>query len=56
MRDALREAFFAALRDDFNTPQALAALFELVSEGNRRLEAASASPGVRRGARRDARR
>jgi cysteinyl-tRNA synthetase len=33
-----RELFFAALRDDFNTPQALAALFELVAEGNRRLQ------------------
>jgi cysteinyl-tRNA synthetase len=33
-----RDAFFAALADDFNTPQALAALFELVAEGNRRLE------------------
>jgi cysteinyl-tRNA synthetase len=33
------EAFFAALREDFNTPQALAALFELVAEGNRRREA-----------------
>jgi cysteinyl-tRNA synthetase len=34
-----RDAFFDALRDDFNTPEALAALFELVAEGNRRLEA-----------------
>jgi cysteinyl-tRNA synthetase len=41
-----RDAFFAALRDDFNTPQALAALFELVSEGNRRLEEGEAFPGV----------
>ena len=31
-----REAFFDALADDFNTPQALAALFELIAEGNRR--------------------
>ena len=31
-----REAFLAALCDDFNTPRALAALFELVAEGNRR--------------------
>jgi cysteinyl-tRNA synthetase len=31
-----REAFLAALADDFNTPRALAALFELISEGNRR--------------------
>jgi cysteinyl-tRNA synthetase len=36
--DELRDGFFAALRDDFNTPQALAAVFELVTEGNRRLE------------------
>jgi cysteinyl-tRNA synthetase len=41
-----REAFFAALRDDFNTPQALAALFELVNEGNRRLEAGAAFGGA----------
>jgi len=31
-----RDEFFAALADDFNTPRALAALFELVAEGNRR--------------------
>jgi cysteinyl-tRNA synthetase len=33
---ARREEFFAALGDDFNTPRAMAALFELVAEGNRR--------------------
>jgi cysteinyl-tRNA synthetase len=44
----LRDAFFAALRDDFNTPQALAVLFELVSEGNRRLERGEDVPGLRR--------
>ncbi len=31
-----REAFLAALADDFNTPRAWAALFELIAEGNRR--------------------
>jgi cysteinyl-tRNA synthetase len=31
-----REAFLAALADDFNTPRAMAELFELVAEGNRR--------------------
>ena len=31
-----REAFLAALADDFNTPRAWAAVFELVAEGNRR--------------------
>ena len=31
-----REAFLAALADDFNTPQAFAVLFEIVAEGNRR--------------------
>jgi cysteinyl-tRNA synthetase len=41
-----KEAFFAALRDDFNTPQALAALFELIAEGNRRLESGEQLPGV----------
>ena len=30
-----REAFLDALADDFNTPRAWAALFELVAEGNR---------------------
>jgi cysteinyl-tRNA synthetase len=39
------DAFFAALRDDFNTPEALAALFELVAEGNRRLESGDRLPG-----------
>jgi cysteinyl-tRNA synthetase len=37
-----REAFLAALADDFNTPRAWAALFELIAEGNRR-----PLPGVR---------
>ncbi|HEX2128987.1 MAG TPA: cysteine--tRNA ligase [Solirubrobacterales bacterium] len=31
-----REEFLAALADDFNTPRAWAALFELVAEGNKR--------------------
>jgi cysteinyl-tRNA synthetase len=35
-----REAFFAALRDDFNTPEALAALFGWVREANRSTEPA----------------
>jgi cysteinyl-tRNA synthetase len=33
---ATRESLLDALADDFNTPRALAALFELVAEGNRR--------------------
>jgi cysteinyl-tRNA synthetase len=33
---ARREEFFAALADDFNTPRAMAVVFELVGEGNRR--------------------
>jgi cysteinyl-tRNA synthetase len=41
-----RDAFFGALRDDFNTPQALAALFELVAEGNRRLESGASFAGA----------
>jgi cysteinyl-tRNA synthetase len=41
-----RDAFFAALRDDFNTPQALAALFDLIAEGNRRLEAGDRMAGA----------
>ncbi len=33
------ERFFGALADDFNTPAARAALFDWISEGNRRLDA-----------------
>ncbi|MEK6328134.1 MAG: cysteine--tRNA ligase [Actinomycetota bacterium] len=33
---ASREALLGALADDFNTPRALAALFDLIAEGNRR--------------------
>jgi cysteinyl-tRNA synthetase len=36
----LRERFFAALADDFNTPSALAAVFEWVRQANRAEEAA----------------
>ncbi len=32
----LRDAFFDALRQDFNTPQALAAMFDWIKEANRR--------------------
>jgi len=32
---ALKESFFAALADDFNTPAALAAVFEWIREANR---------------------
>jgi cysteinyl-tRNA synthetase len=31
-----RDEFFGALAEDFNTPRAMAAVFELVAEGNRR--------------------
>ena len=31
-----REAFLAALADDFNTPRAMAELYDLVAEGNKR--------------------
>jgi cysteinyl-tRNA synthetase len=34
--EAKRKEFFDALADDFNTPRAMAAVFELVAEGNRR--------------------
>jgi cysteinyl-tRNA synthetase len=43
---ALREEFLTALRDDFNTARALAALFKLVSEGNRRLGGRDPLPGA----------
>jgi cysteinyl-tRNA synthetase len=42
-----RDEFFAALRDDFRTPQALAALFGMIAEGNRRLEAGEPFGGAR---------
>ena len=41
--EARREAFLDALADDFNTPRAMAELFDLVAEGNRR-----ALPGAHR--------
>jgi cysteinyl-tRNA synthetase len=31
-----REAFLAALADDFNTPRAMAEIYDLVTEGNKR--------------------
>jgi cysteinyl-tRNA synthetase len=37
--DARAEAFFDALSDDFNTPQARAILFDWVAEANRRIDA-----------------
>ena len=37
LRD-LRDAFFEALRQDFNTPAALAAMFDWIKEANRRSE------------------
>jgi cysteinyl-tRNA synthetase len=43
----LRDEFVGALRDDFNTPEALAALFKLVSEGNRRITAGRPLAGAR---------
>ena len=39
--DPLKERFFAALADDFNTPAALAAAFDWVREANRSAEPAS---------------
>jgi cysteinyl-tRNA synthetase len=42
----LREEFLAALREDFNTAEALAAVFKLVAEGNRRLGAGEPLAGA----------
>jgi cysteinyl-tRNA synthetase len=39
---AYAERFFEALADDFNTPAALAALFDWVAEANRRIDAGEA--------------
>ena len=36
--EAYAERFFDALRDDFNTPAARAALFDWIAEGNKRLD------------------
>src|SRR4051794_1662439 len=41
-----REAFFEALRDDFNTPRALAALFELITDVNREGLSADVEPAL----------
>jgi cysteinyl-tRNA synthetase len=41
-----RDAFFEALRDDFNTPRALAALFELISEVNTAGVSAEVEPAL----------
>ncbi|MEA2371340.1 MAG: cysteinyl-tRNA synthetase [Solirubrobacteraceae bacterium] len=41
----LRERFFAALADDFNTPQALAAVFDWIREANRRSDPGSHGAG-----------
>jgi cysteinyl-tRNA synthetase len=44
--DRLAEAFFDALSDDFNTPQARAILFDWVADANRRIEQGMAvAPG-----------
>jgi cysteinyl-tRNA synthetase len=44
--EELSRRFYDALADDFNTPQALAVVFELVAEANKRLEAGEAvGPG-----------
>jgi cysteinyl-tRNA synthetase len=37
--DAYEQRFYAALADDFNTPAALAVVFEWIAAGNRRLDA-----------------
>jgi cysteinyl-tRNA synthetase len=41
-----RDAFFDALRDDFNTPRALAALFDLISDVNREGFTADVEPAL----------
>ena len=41
-----REAFFEALRNDFNTPRALAELFELISDVNREGFSANVEPAL----------
>ena len=41
-----RDRFFDALADDFNTPRALAEVFDLVTEGNKRLDKSETMLGV----------
>jgi cysteinyl-tRNA synthetase len=43
----LRDAFFDALRDDFNTPRALATLFDLINHVNREGLTADVEPALR---------
>lgn len=47
---AAGKAFITAMNDDFNTPQALAAIFELVSEANAALAGSGFSPADATGA------
>ncbi|MFO8014210.1 MAG: cysteine--tRNA ligase [Phycisphaerae bacterium] len=44
-RESARSAFLAAMDDDFNTPMALAALFELTKETNKTLQDGNATQG-----------
>jgi len=44
-RQCARSAFFAAMDDDFNTPAALAALFELVRKANKTVQDGNATKG-----------
>ena len=48
--DPAARRFHAALEDDFNTPEAMAVLFELAKEVNRLRDAGSATEASRRGA------
>ncbi|MGI9540298.1 MAG: cysteine--tRNA ligase [Miltoncostaeaceae bacterium] len=48
-----RQRFFDALDDDFNTPEAFAALFEMITAVNRRLETGEAGADQIREARRE---
>jgi cysteinyl-tRNA synthetase len=48
-RDGYERRFYDALADDFNTPAALAVVFDLIGEANRRLDAGEAvGPGALR--------
>ncbi|WP_337169551.1 cysteine--tRNA ligase [Gemmatimonas aurantiaca] len=44
--DRAQEAFMAALFDDLNAPEAMAALFTFISEANREFDIAAAEPAV----------
>lgn len=46
--EAIRDKFYAKMSDDFNTPDAITAMFELVHEANSAMASPSVSPALLR--------